>query len=189
MNAIAMKQNGDIIDLSDGKSDIEKGIIRTVGKPALRFSEDALRILRALRFASAFGFKIEDKTKKALFELRGLVKNLSGERIYTEFVGILCGKYAKSVLLEYYEVIGEFIPEILPTVGFEQHNPYHIYDVYTHIVKTVASIEPNPVLRLTMFFHDIAKPLCFALDSYGLGHFSGHTRMGASIAGEVLKRL
>lgn len=186
MNAICY--NTDFVDPYGGRDDIENGIIRAVGSPDKRFCEDALRIMRALRFASCLGFEIEEETKRSIHKNAHLLKNISVERIFVEFTKLLCGKYVRNILLEYYDVIGVFIPEVLSCVGFDQKNAYHIYDVYEHIVRSVEAADDDVKIRLCMFFHDIAKPMCFTLDEKG-GHFKGHDEKSAEVAHAVLRRL
>lgn len=186
MNAICY--NGEYVDPFGGIEDIKNKIIRTVGEADKRFEEDALRIMRALRFSSVLGFEIEEGTKNSIHKNAGLLENISAERLYSEFTKLLMGENAERVLLEYSDVIGVFIPEILPTVGFDQKNRYHIYDVYTHIVKSVVSAPYNLKIRLAMFFHDIGKPDCFTLDEKG-GHFTFHAERSRNIARDVLGRL
>lgn len=186
INAIAY--NGEIADPYQGRGDIEKKLIRTVGVADERFNEDALRIMRALRFASVLGFEIEEETKKSIHKNKHLLKNIAVERIFVEFSKLLCGKNVRAVLMEYYDVIGVFVPEILPAVGFDQKNDYHIYDVYEHIVRAVEAAEADVKIRLSLFFHDIAKPECFTIDEKG-GHFRGHDEKSALVAHSVLRRL
>ncbi|PWM45669.1 MAG: CCA tRNA nucleotidyltransferase, partial [Clostridiales bacterium] len=188
MNAIALK-DGIITDPFGGSQDIKNKIIRTVGNPDERFKEDALRILRALRFSSVLGFEIEEKTAESIFKNKELLCHVSKERIAVEFNKILLGKNVENILINYSSVIAVFIPEILQTINFNQHNPFHIYDVYTHIVKAVASSENNIYIRLTMFFHDMAKPQCFSLDNDGIGHFKKHADKSSDMAKIVLNRM
>ncbi|MBR5535235.1 MAG: CCA tRNA nucleotidyltransferase [Clostridia bacterium] len=186
INAICY--NKDFVDPFGGREDIERKLIRTVGNSDERFNEDALRIMRALRFASVLGFRIEEETKKSIHKNKQLLKNVSVERIFVEFSKLLCGKNVRSVLMEYVDVIGVFIPEILPCVGFEQKNEYHRYDVYEHIVRAVEASDTDLKIRLSVFFHDIAKPECFTIDEKG-GHFKGHDEKSALVAHSVLRRL
>ena len=189
INAIAMDSDGDLVDLFNGFEDIKNKLIKCVGNPDKRFNEDALRILRALRFASALGFKIDKETSESIHKNKHLLHNISVERIFSEFKKILCGVNVENILLEYRDVIAEFIPEIKPCFDFEQNNPYHIYDVYTHIVKSVSAVPNKPELRLSMFFHDIGKPSVYELDKGGIGHFKKHAVISSEIAKTVLKRL
>ncbi len=189
MNAIAYDPKENIfIDPYRGQKDIADRIIRCVGDPTERFSEDGLRILRALRFSSVLGFDIETSTKRAIHSLKHLLEGISKERIYTEFTKLICGNNVKAVLSEFYDVIAVFIPEILPTVGFDQKNIHHCYDVWQHTLVTLESIEPDPVLRWTMLCHDLGKPEVFFMDDKG-GHFYGHYKNSSTIAKNILKRL
>lgn len=186
MNAIAL--NEAFVDPFNGKDDIENRIIRAVGEPDKRFGEDALRIMRALRFAANLGFEIEEETKKSIHKNAKLLKNISAERLYVEFSKLIMGDWAEKILLEFGDVISVFIPEIEKCFGFDQKTKYHIYDVYTHSVKAVAFGEKSLLVRLSLFFHDIGKPLCFTFDEKG-GHFKGHEKISAEIAKNVLERL
>ncbi len=189
MNAIAYDRATDsFFDPYNGISDINNKLIKAVGDPVQRFKEDGLRILRALRFASVLGFGIEADTSAAIHECKDLLNNISPERIYTEFTKLLCGQNVRRILSDYYDVIAVFIPEILPMVGFNQHNPHHCYDVYEHTLVTVASIEPDPILRWTMLLHDSGKPETFSMDING-GHFYGHYKNSTEISKKVLTRL
>ena len=189
MNALAYSKNKGLQDHFDGLKDIENGIIRCVGSPNRRFGEDALRILRALRFASVLGFEIEKKTAKSIHKNAYLLKNISVERIMSEFVRILCGKNAEKILLEFGDVVGEIIPEVKAMIGFEQHNHHHVYDVWTHTVKVISAVEPTKVMRLSALFHDMGKPAAFKMDEKGVGHFKGHPDISEKIAERELKRL
>ena len=188
VNSLAYNEKEGLIDLYGGLSDLNSGIIRTVGDPCERFSEDALRILRAVRFSSKLGFSIEEKTYAAAKELKENLKNVSAERIFSEFMKTLCGKNVKNALLNYREIITEIIPEMKPCVGFGQHSKWHLYDVYEHIVRSVEHIEPLPELRAAMFFHDIGKPDCFFTRD-GEGHFYGHAEISAQKTDKILRRL
>lgn len=189
MNALAYSNSRGLQDRFDGLKDIENGIIRCVGSPDRRFGEDALRILRALRFSSVLGFEIEKKTAKSIRKNAYLLKNISVERIMSEFVRILCGKNAERILLEYPDVIAEILPEVRNMAGFEQHNPHHVYDVWTHTVKVIAGVRPTKTLRLAALFHDMGKPKAFKMDEKGVGHFKGHPDISEKIAESELKRL
>ncbi len=188
MNAIAYDEEHGICDFYGGEEDIKNRIIRCVGDADKRFSEDALRIMRAIRFSSVLGFDIEENTKNAVFRNKELLRNISSERIASEFVKLLCGKNVKNVLIEYIDVIGVVIPEALPMKGFDQKNIHHIYDVLTHTAVAVENTDPEPVLRLAAFFHDIGKPKCFFMKD-GQGHFYGHANIGAEMTEKILSRL
>ena len=189
MNSLAYNDSEELIDIFGGENDINDGIIRCVGNPDKRFGEDALRILRALRFSSQLGFSIEENTSISIHKNAELLKNISAERIMTEFTKILMGQNVEEVLLNYSDVIAVFIPEIKEMFGFEHHNPHHVYDVWKHTVKAVACVKNERVLRLTAFFHDIGKPKTFTIDNAGKGHFHGHPEVSGKMANEILKRL
>lgn len=188
VNAMAYNDKVGIIDLFGGKNDLDNGVIRAIGNPVERFNEDGLRILRALRFASRYGFKIEEKTAKAIHSCRYLLSNIAGERIAAEFNQIICGS-CENILREYYDVFSVFIPQLENCVGFEQHTKYHNRDVFEHILTTVSAIKPVKHLRLAMLFHDIGKPDYFTKDENGTGHFKGHAAGSYAIAEQVLKNL
>ncbi len=189
INALAYSEQRGLQDHFNGVSDIENKIIRCVGSPDKRFGEDALRILRALRFSSVLGFDIEKNTAKSIHKNAYLLMNISKERIMSELIKILEGKNVEAVLIGYSDVIGEIVPEIKPTIGFCQHNPHHLYDVWTHTVKVVSGVKSEKELRLAALFHDIGKPAKFTVDENGTGHFHGHPELSADIAERVLKRL
>lgn len=189
INAMAYNHLDGLTDLFGGEQDIQNKIIRTVGNPDERFNEDALRILRALRFASTLGFKIEAETASAIHRNKDLLNNISAERIYAEFTKLLSGINVKDILIEYSDVISCFIPEIIPMINFDQHNYHHIYDVWQHTVNAVANIKNTNILRLSAFFHDIGKPQMFSLSNDGVGHFYGHSAVSVEIMQNVLKRL
>lgn len=189
VNAMAYNPKCGIIDIFDGCSDLKNRIIRCVGDPKTRFSEDALRIMRAIRFSSCLGFELEEKTKNAAFECSYMLKNVSSERLRDELVKLICGKDAAKVLVEYARILAVFIPEITPCIGFCQHSRYHKYDVWEHIAHAVSSIAPDADARLCALFHDIAKPACFTIDEDGTGHFKGHAAVCADTAQSIMKRL
>ena len=178
-----------LVDPFGGRLDTERKIIRCVGNPDKRFHEDALRILRAIRFASVLGFGIEEETAASIIKNRCLLNDISKERIRAELIKLLCGQNVEKVLLEFKQVIFEIIPELQATDGFLQHTPYHIYDVWTHIAKVTSSIESTSDLRVAALLHDIEKPSMFRLDEKGVGHFKGHPQKGAQTAEEILRRL
>lgn len=189
INAMAYHPAEGLIDYFSGQQDLNAGILRCVGDAAMRMQEDALRILRALRFSTTLGFSIAVPTQQAAHRHRMLLKHVSAERISTEFCKLLCGQNVAQVLLSFFDILGVFLPELLPLQGFLQHNPHHSYDVLTHIAKTVAAAEPQITLRLAALFHDIAKPQCFQLDANGVGHFYEHAKYGADLTSQVLHRL
>ncbi|MDD4290854.1 MAG: HD domain-containing protein [Clostridia bacterium] len=189
INAICMDEYGSIIDYFGGLKDLRAGIIRCVGDPDLRFREDALRIMRALRFASVLKFEIERETDAALRENAYRLNSISGERIFDELKKLLIGDGVKRVILDYPEVFATFIPEIMQSVGCEQFNEYHIYDVLEHTAVSVQSIEKDWRLRLVMLLHDLGKPFVIRVDANGCGHSYGHSARSCEIAERVLDRL
>lgn len=189
VNALAFGRKEGIIDLFGGISDLEHGIIRTVGEADRRFSEDALRIMRALRFSSDLGFEIEKNTAESLERNRELLLNISPERFFSEFIKLICGKSAAKVLSEHGDAVAVLIPELLPLMGFDQHHFRHHLDVFEHSLAVLENVPPVPVLRLAALFHDIAKPACFSIDETGTGHFFGHASLGAEMTDKILMRL
>ncbi|SDA09672.1 tRNA nucleotidyltransferase (CCA-adding enzyme) [Ruminococcus sp. YE71] len=189
MNAICVDLRGELYDPFDGQADIKRGLIRCVGDPYKRFDEDALRILRAVRFAAKTGFLIDEPTRKAAVELRGLLDSVSAERIWSELRSLLTQPHAGDVLREHREIIAQILPEAKACFGFDQHNPHHCYDVWEHITHSVDFIEPDPLLRTVMLLHDIGKPLKYKLDENGVGHFKLHQLASADIAEDVLTRM
>lgn len=189
INALAYHPKKGLIDHFSGLADLDKQQIVCVGDPEKSFTEDALRILRALRFSAQLGFPIEKMTAKAIHRLAPLLRRIAVERTQCELLKLLCGKYVRDVMLSFSDVIGIILPEITPTFGLEQVNPYHFLSVYEHTVETVAAIAPTPVLRLTMLFHDSGKPACYTRDENGIDHFTGHAAVSAAIAEQALSRL
>lgn len=189
VNAMAYNPETGLVDPFGGRLDAGRKIIRCVGNPDTRFREDALRILRAMRFASVLGFKTESETAESVIKNRSLLKGISKERIRAELIKLLCGQNVEKVLLEFKQVIFEIIPELKATDGFLQHTPYHIYDVWTHIAKVTSSIESTSDLRVAALLHDVEKPSMFKLDDNGVGHFKGHPQKGAETAEAILRRL
>jgi tRNA nucleotidyltransferase (CCA-adding enzyme) len=189
MNAMAYSPSGGLVDPFGGRADLAAGIIRCVGVPRERFSEDALRILRALRFASRFSFSLHGDTAAAVHDMAPALQRIAPERIHGELEGLLLGPDAAGVLRTFPDVIAVPIPEILPCVGFRQHSPWHLYDVWEHTLRAVAAAPADPILRWTMLFHDLGKPSAFARDGNGVGHFYGHAQASAAMAGTILARL
>lgn len=188
MNAMAVGLDGEIQDPFGGRQDLTDGIIRCVGNPDTRFTEDALRILRGLRFASRLGFSIAPETAAAMERNKNLLSYVSGERIYKELTGILVGTYAQSVLEQYGGVLAAVLPEIQPSMGFLQRNPFHNRDVWQHTLEALGKSGPDPIVRWALLLHDLGKPDCFTLDDRGIGHFYGHPQRSMELAEQILDR-
>lgn len=189
VNAMALGLRGDLRDPFGGQADLEAGILRCVGNPDRRFGEDALRILRGLRFAAVLGFEIEPQTSESIHRNRNLLREIAAERVQTELLKLLCGAHAASILREYPDVIGVFWPEILPMVGFDQKNYHHCYDVWEHTLHALEAIPADAVLRCAVLLHDIGKPECFTVDEAGVGHFYSHGNVSRELADQMLRRL
>ena len=189
VNAMAIDLRGQFRDPFGGRSDLAAGVLRAVGEPEARFREDALRIMRGLRFAAKLGFAVEPETAAAMDRCRHLLENIAPERLHVEMTGLLCGPWAAETLLAYPRVLEVFLPEIAPCVGFDQRSPYHCYDVWEHTARSVGAVPPRPVLRWAMLLHDLGKPETFSLGEDGRGHFYGHWRESVKKAEAVMDRL
>lgn len=188
INAIAYNHNG-VIDPFNGMADLENGVVSCVGDPDDRFKEDALRILRAIRFASIYGFKIDDNTATSIHKNKSGLNSVSAERVQAELVKILTGEYVLDVLLKYSDVISEIIPEMGPCVGFNQNNRFHEFNVYDHISHAVSNYKGSDiVVKMALLLHDIGKPKCYSVDCNG-GHFYGHGVQSRDISVNVLDKL
>ena len=186
---MAYRINGQLVDLFGGQEDIANKLVRTVGEASERFSEDGLRILRAIRFAALFGFDVAAETRRAIHELGYMIEKVSEERIASEFNKILLSNKPSKYLREYKDILCIFIPELKACIGFNQRNHHHVYDVFEHTIRVVDNTQARLSLRLAALFHDISKPLCFELGSDDEGHFYGHASKSAEMAEEILKRL
>ncbi len=189
INSMCYNPKLGFVDLFSGYDDISNKIIRCVGNAEYRFEEDALRILRALRFSSVLNFEIDIETKSAIYKKKNLLTHISSERIFSELKKLLCGKRATEILMEYKDVFAIFIPEIIPCFDFTQNNPHHIYDVWEHICRSISNARPDPIIRLTMLLHDIEKPALATTDENGINHFKKHQYYSAMTAEKVLKRM
>lgn len=189
INALAYNEEDGIKDYFEGIEDLKNGIIRAVGDPKKRFEEDALRMMRCIRFASQLNYKIEDDTLDAVKSLKSNLRKVSVERIREESNKIILAnpKYVYNLLeLGLLEI---FIPELVECKDVDQRNKHHIFNVLDHIIKSTENIEAKLYLRLTMLFHDIAKPRCMTIDDKGVGHFYGHDKESSIMAFNILKRL
>ena len=196
VNAMAYAPGEGIVDLYGGRCDLAAGIVRCVGAPADRFAEDALRILRALRFTAKLGFTLEPATAAAALAARDTLRTVSAERLYAELDGLLLAPGAGKTLAQYGEILGGVVPEILPCIGCTQPGRWHCYDVWQHSAAAVAALDLRGqdtrgvrVLCWAAFLHDIAKPQCRTVGPDGAAHFKGHNQRGAQAARTILRRL
>lgn len=189
INAMAYSVKTGIIDIFGGQKDMFNHIVKAVGDPDKRFEEDALRILRALRFASRLGFTVERNTALAIHRRRHLLREISTERIASELAQIVMGMNAYDVMMAFDDVFCTVIPEFSKCVGFEQKNRYHAYDVWEHTAYAVQNSRSDREIRLALLFHDIEKPSCFYLDDEGQGHFPNHEKKSAETAEKILRRM
>ncbi|NMA82580.1 MAG: CCA tRNA nucleotidyltransferase [Epulopiscium sp.] len=190
MNAIAYHPAIGFVDPFQGREDIQKQIIRCVGNPEERFQEDALRMLRAVRFLAQLGFTIDPKTQEAIWKQSVLIKHISVERIREEMNKILLSPHPKAILtLEKVGLLQYILPEFQACIGIEQNHPYHRYTVAEHTLKTVEAIPATIPYRWTMLLHDIGKVLTKTIDEKGVHHFYGHVEKSYKLAREILTRL
>lgn len=189
VNAMAYNNVDGLVDPFGGREDLDHRLIRCVGYPDHRFEEDALRVLRALRFSSVYGFGIDDSTARSIHRNARSLQYVARERIREELCKLLSGKASYEVLMAYSDVVCQIIPELRPCCGFLQNNPYHCFTVYGHIAKVVSAYSGNDaVVNMALLLHDIGKPECYTEDETG-GHFKGHGPVSASIAEKVLDSL
>lgn len=189
VNAMAYNPETGLVDPFDGRGDIERKIIRCVGDPDRRFNEDALRIMRALRFACTLDFNIAPETAESIIKNKALLNNVAKERIRVELLKLLCGVRVKEMLLDFAPVFFEIIPELEPMYNFPQNTPYHIFDVWEHTALAVQNVPADPVLRMAMLLHDIGKPAMHTVDENGISHFKRHQSVSFEKSCEILKRL
>ena len=190
INALAFHPQRGLVDPFGGTRDLREGIIRCVGDPIIRLSEDALRIMRAIRFASQLGFKLDEKTKLALFERKQDLDLVAGERLSKEIQKFLCGSHVRPVLMEYADVLSVIFPEIGDMKGLDQRTHYHIYDVLEHTAYVIEYVPESNVLgRWAALFHDMGKPETFFVDEAGVGHMYGHEAAGVGHLSKAAYRL
>ncbi len=190
INAMAYNPDRGLVDLFDGMADLKKGIIRAVGNPIERFTEDALRMLRALRFAAQLGFDIEPDTYEAIKTLAPTLAKISAERIQVELVKLVTSANPGRIRDVYATgLTAIFMPEFDEMMTTDQHTKHHKYTVGQHTICAMEEIEPDRILRLTMLLHDVGKPACKTTDENGQDHFKGHPEAGADMARTILRRL
>ena len=190
INAFAYNDRSGIVDAFDGMTDLQNGIIRCVGEAKERFTEDALRMMRAVRFSAQLGYSIEEKTKEAIIELAPNLKNISAERIQVELVKLLQSPHPDYLRIAYDLGITKVIlPEFDRAMETPQNNPHHVYNVGEHLLHTLLYVRPDRSLRIAALLHDIAKPDTEETDSDGISHFHGHAEAGEEKAAAILRRL
>ena len=190
INAMAYNEEKGLVDLFGGIQDLNDRIIRCVGNPTERFDEDALRMFRAVRFAGQLNFNIEKETLAAIEAQHAFLKDVSAERIQIELLKLLISGHPEMIRAAYETgLTSVFLPEFDRMMETPQNNPHHIYSVGDHTIHAVETIAPNPILRLTMLLHDIAKPETRSTDENGIDHFYGHAQIGEELTAKILRRL
>lgn len=189
INSMCISKDGDVIDRFGGLSDLNASTIRAIGNPEKRFTEDALRIMRALRFSSQLGFAIEGRTADAMDKCRRLLDDISAERKLSELKKIICGENAFDVLMKHRNIIAQIVPEAACAFDYNQYSKHHCYDVWEHTCRALSNIEPNETLRLAMLYHDLGKPHVAVTDKKGFKHFHRHMNVSAQIAKASLNEL
>lgn len=188
VGAIAYSPTWGICDPFGGRQDLAQGILRCVGNPVDRFTEDALRIARAMRLSSEHGFSIAPDTAAAMQQCMGQLAHIAKERLLQELTRLLCGRYVGRVLRRDRHVLAQLLPEIIPMFDLAQQSRHHQYDVWEHTVRTVEQIPPVPALRWAMLLHDSGKPACKTVDAQGVGHFKGHAKVSCALTERIATR-
>lgn len=190
INAMAYNEKQGLVDLYGGMEDLQRKVIRCVGNPEERFGEDALRILRAVRFSAQLNFQIEEATRKAIVRLAAALEKISAERICAELLKLLLSPHP-DYLRRAWEtgITGIVLPEFDALMETPQNNPHHCCNVGEHTLKSLCQVPADRILRLTMLLHDMGKPSCRTTDEKGTDHFKGHGEVGARMAGQILRRL
>ena len=188
VNAMAWSPKHGLADPFGVQQDLSRKILRTVGDPMERFKEDALRILRGMRFSSTYQLKVEEATLQAMYDSAPLLENIAKERIFEELCKLMVSVNCEQ-LLRFAPILAQVIPELAPTIGFQQHNHHHSYDVFTHTAYVVEAAPKELSLRWAALLHDIGKAPTFFIGDDGEGHFYGHDKVSAQMADEILARL
>ena len=188
VNAMAWSPTRGFADPFGGRQDLKNRVLRAVGDPVRRFEEDSLRILRGVRFAVRYRLALDGATERAMGAQAHLMENLARERVFDELCKLLM-QVTSDDLLRYAQVLAQAIPELGACVGFQQHSPYHAYDVFTHISHVVENTPAKLSLRWAALLHDVGKPPCFTRDENGRGHFRDHAKVGSQMADDILRRL
>lgn len=190
LNAMAYNNQSGLVDAFEGLVDIKRRVIRCVGDPMQRFGEDALRMMRAVRFSAQLGYEIDIKTLEAMKKLAPSLIRVSAERIQTELVKLLVSAHPEKLRIAYEtEITKVILPEFDACMETQQNNPHHCYSVGEHTLKAMQEIRQDRILRLAMLFHDIGKPRTLTIDVEGIVHFHGHPDVSEKITRDILKRL
>ena len=190
INAMAYNDRSGLVDLFGGQRDLEQGIIRCVGNASDRFREDALRMLRALRFSAQLGYQIHPFTRDAIRALAPNLQKVSAERIQTEFIKLLLSPHPEYLERMYdLRLTAQFLPEFDRMMETEQNNPHHCYTVGLHTIRVMQGVPADRVLRLAALFHDIGKPGCRWTDPGGADHFAGHAQEGCNMTEQIMRRM
>jgi len=188
VNAMAYSPYRGFADPFGGREDLQQRCLRAVGEPSARFTEDALRILRGVRFSVRYQLTLETETEAAMVNLSPLMDHLARERVFDELCRLL-PLVSAADLARFAPILAQAIPELAPLVGFDQHSPYHAYDLFTHTAYVTEAMPASLHLRWAALLHDIGKPGTFYRDETGRGHFPGHAALGAEMADAILHRL
>ncbi len=190
INAMAYNEEVGLVDIFGGLSDIENKIIRCVGEARERFQEDALRIMRAIRFSAQLGYTVEEKTKDAIRELAPTLQNISAERIQVELTKLITSPHPDTLRMAYeLGVTKVILPEFDRAMETPQNHPHHQYNVGEHTIQALLQVDPDKVLRLAVLFHDIGKAVVVTVDNQGINHFHGHADVSEEMTRDILKRL
>ena len=190
VNAMAYNEKDGLVDLFGGRQDLEQKIIRCVGEANERFEEDALRIMRAVRFSAQLGFSIEERTKEAIRGHAERLRQVSAERIQVELTKLVISPNPDFLRIAWETgITAVVLPEFDHLMEQPQNNPHHCFSVGEHTLHAMQAVRPDKCLRLAMLLHDVAKPLCLTTDAEGIDHFHGHAQKGERMAAQILKRL
>ena len=190
INAMAYNDEAGLVDIFGGQEDLKRGLIRCVGAPEERFREDALRILRAARFAARFGFEIDPEAKRVMKEKAETLHKVSAERIREEFVKLIVSPHPDMVRTLYeLGLTAVFLPEFDTMMATPQNTEHHMYDVGEHTIHVMENVPEDKVVRLAALFHDVGKPACRKTDAEGTDHFLGHPALGADMTADIMRRL
>ena len=190
VNAMAYNETDGLVDAFDGLGDLKRKTIRCVGDARERFAEDALRMMRAVRFSAQLGFSIEEDTQAAIRQMASNLCQVSAERIQTELMKLVTSPHPEYLRLAWENgITAQILPEFDRAMEMPQNHPHHVYSVGEHTLHGMMAVAPEKSLRLAMLFHDLGKPLCHSVDETGLDHFYGHGELSGEIAETVLSRL